>query len=215
MPLLASELNWRALPEPLHFREDDPDGLTVQGLVVPYGVPTLVREPRPDGSWVSYREQFVAGSCDRAIRAPNRVPLNYTHDDGMPNRMGYGVSFTDTPGGLLGTFRLDRSRADHARDILTSSHSALSVGFRSVVPAPWTEREGALITRRSVVPIHVAAVPHGAAAYDGARVLAVRDDGLEGEPTAAELDDEARKAEDAALLAFFNADLANRWASLT
>lgn len=213
--MLGSDLLWRQSPDGLHLREDDPDGRTVQGLVVPYGVPTLIREPRPDGSWVSFREQFAPGSCDRAIRAPNRITLSYTHEDGLPNRMGYGIGFVDTPAGLLGTFRLDQSRAEHARDILTTSHQGLSVGFRSVVPAAFTEREGSLVTRRSVIPLHVAAVPTGASAYLDARVLVVREDALEGEPTEAELLDEARRAEDAALLAFFSDDLATRWAALT
>ena len=74
----ASEIHYRAWPVDLELREDADEGLTVTGLVVPYGVETPIVEARPDGV-IRYREAFSAGAFDRAVRAPNRVTLTYNH----------------------------------------------------------------------------------------------------------------------------------------
>ena len=155
---------------PLQVREDA-DGRSVTGVVVPYGVTADIIEPRPDGL-IEYREQFARGAFERAQAVPDRVALLYTHADALPNWIGHGLEFVDTDDGLVGTFRLGRSVADHAVDVLTSSHSAFSVSFRSIAPRPMTERAGALVIRKSVHLAHVAAVPVGA--YAGAGVVSIR-----------------------------------------
>lgn len=205
------EIHYRALD--LQLREADDDRGIVEGLVVPYGTEAPITEIRQSGP-VSYREVFRPGAFARAARAPSRVTLVYGHSDSRPDRLGFGLEFADTAEGLHGRFRLDPSTAEHARDILLSgSHSGLSVGFVSLVPKAYTERAGAVVERRSVHLIHVAAVPEGA--YNTATITAVRSSSLpSGEPTAAELEAEQRAREDAELLGFF-AQARDRWSSIS
>lgn len=197
----VSEMHYRAWPVgELELRDTADDGLTVTGLVVPYGQEAPIQELRPDGV-LSYREAFAHGAFDRALRAPNRVSLTYNHDVTLQARLGYGVSFAESDQGLVGTFRLDRSSADKARDVLGSSHAAFSVGFYSLVPAPGRERPGALVVRRSVILDHVAAVAQGA--YEGAGVASIRTAELDaGEPTPADVAAQAQQRADADLLAW-------------
>jgi HK97 family phage prohead protease len=166
---------------------DVADDRTVEGLVVPYNVPAPITELRPDGV-ISYREQFVRGAFERVTRsapAAGRVNLVYSHDDILPNRLGFGLGFRETDDGLFGTFRLDESTAAKARDVLTTSHSGLSISFVSFVPKPFTEKPGALVTRAAAHLQHVAAV--ASPAYATAGVTAIREgDDPDDEPTAAE-----------------------------
>lgn len=174
----------------LSFREEGTK-LFVEGLVVPYMTPADIVEMRPNGP-IHFREQFAKGSFERAIRAPYRVTFVYGHSDSLAERLGSGESFVESEDGLIATFRLDRSRAEQARDVIESSHGCLSAGFISLYPQHWTEREGELVTRRSVHLGHVAAVPKGA--YSDARVLAMRGD-LDGEPTENEKADDEKAAQ--------------------
>ena len=209
--MTETEIHHRALDVQLRTADDD-EGI-VEGLVVPYGEPTHITE-----RGVSYQEVFRPGAFARAQRAPYRVTLVYGHSDSRTDRLGYGLGFDDTDAGLHGRFRLDPSTADHARDILLSgSHSGLSVGFVSLVPRAHTERAGALVERRSVHLVHVAAVPQGAFASAGITVVrSMAAAGLAnmGEPTPAEIEAEARAAEDAELLGFF-AQARDRWSTIS
>jgi HK97 family phage prohead protease len=206
----------------LHYREFAPDDLQVrraddgfhyaEGLAVPYLAPTDIVEIR-DGEPIAYREQFARGAFDRAVRAPNRVTLVYGHSDSFPDRLGYMTELTDTPAGLRMRARLDPSRAEQAVDALTNSHSALSIGFASIVPRAGTEESGTLVTRRAAHLAHIAAVTAGA--YAGAQLTLVRADETPPEPTPAELaaaDQERQRRE----LAEWAASLAesNPWADL-
>jgi HK97 family phage prohead protease len=208
----VSEMHYRAWPVDLEMRDDD-QGLTVSGLVVPYDREAPIAEARPDGV-LRYREAFTHGAFERALRAPNRVSLTYNHDVSLSARMGYGLSFAESAEGLVGTFRLDRSSADKAKDILGSSHAAFSVGFFSLVPQPGRERPGALVVRRSVILDHVAAVTEGA--YPGAGVASIRTAELDaGEPTAADVAAQAQQRADADLLAWLEEAAAEqaKWAA--
>lgn len=186
------------------------DGCTVEGLAVPFGVPTEVADVTPRGV-VRYREQFVVGSFDRAERVPHRVTYVYGHSDAFGDRLGHGHAFTQREDGLHVVFRLDPSRAAQARDAITSSHGALSVGFVSHDPRPYTEREGELVTRRAVHLVHIAAVPAGA--YPDAVVGSVREE-IDLENHDAERADReaaaAAKAEEAKLLADIDAMVASQ-----
>lgn len=191
----------REFPADLEWR-DSGDGPTATGLVVPFDRETPITEIRESGV-IQYREAFAFGSCERAVRAPNRIALTYTHDDGFDARLGFGVQFVESrqDGGLVGTFRLDRSRAEHARDILSTSHGALSISFLSVVPKPYTERAGELVVRQSVIPRHVAAVHQGA--YADALISSVRElppDAVDLVPTTADVQAAERARLDADLL---------------
>ena len=183
----------------LELRDGDA-GLTVTGLVVPYGVETPITEARPDGV-IKYREMFVPGAFQRAQRVPYRTTLTYDHDTSVGYRLGYGLGFTDTPEGLVGEFKLDGSTAAKARDILGSSHKSFSVGFWSINPRAFTERADSLVIRKSVHLDHVAAVAEPA--YAGAGVTSIRsaEPDLDGEPTEAEIAAEQQQRADAQLLA--------------
>lgn len=193
-----SELLHRTFTAELELGDD---GRTVEGLAVPFGEVAEVADIGPRGV-VRYREQFVPGAFDRAVRVPHRVTYVYGHSDAFGDRLGVGHTFTQRDDGLHVSIRLDASRAEQARDAITSSHGALSIGFVSRNPKPYTEREGELITRRAVHLVHIAAVPKGA--YAGAVVGSVR------EEAELEMDEEERaereaeavaKAEERALLA--------------
>jgi HK97 family phage prohead protease len=211
---MAHELYIREFPADLEIRELADDGMLVEGLVVPFGIEAPIIEPREDGV-IRYREAFAPGSCDRAIRAPHWVSLTYNHSEDMSNRMGHGREFRESAEGLVGIFKLDASHAAQARDILTSSHRAFSVGFTSVVPRPLIERPNSLVVRKSVILRHVAAVPAGA--YAMAMVSSVRE-GAEGDdvPTGNETADALAKAELADVFSFIDeaAEQQKRWDAL-
>jgi len=203
-------MHYRADMAALQIREAGDGEATVEGIVVPYDEVTDISEYRPDGP-IDYREVFRLGAFASicAANVAHRVALTYNHDESRPNRLGYGVRFAERPDGLHGTFKLDRSQADHARDILSTSHGAFSVGFVSIRPAPGTERTGQLVERTRAALLHVAAVPTGFAAYKSALVGSMRE--------AMELDaDQVEAARSRSLLAELDALAARQsdWDSL-
>ena len=192
---------YREFPTDLEIRDMPDDGMLVEGLVVPFGIEADIVEPRPDGV-IRYREAFAPGSCDRAIRAPHWVSLTYNHSEDMPNRMGHGREFHESAEGLIGVFKLDATHAAQARDILSSSHRAFSVGFQSVVPRPLIERPNSLVIRKSVIIRHVAAVTAGA--YSDALVSSIREGEDTDLPTVAEAADAVAQAELASVFNFID-----------
>ena len=185
------------------FRTDlvsSDDGRSVTGLVVPYDRVAEIVEFRNGGPF-AYREQFVRGAFERATRKGNagRVALVYSHEEILPNRLGYGLEFREADDGLYGTFRLDESTAAKARDVLTTSHSGLSISFLSLLPAAFTEKAGSLVTRAAAHLQHVAAV--ATPAYAGAGVTSIRE-GEDDGPSQAELDAAAALEEQARQLAW-------------
>ena len=151
----------------------------VEALIVPYNREIPIIEVLPDAAGqpriVEYREQFAPGSVDRAKAAPNRVGLTFTHETSMPNRMGYGVALRDstTEAGAVMTWQLYRDTLDRSVELLTTSHTGMSVTAQCIRPQRGTERSGALVTRQAVHLTSVAAVDDPA--YVDARVLAIRD----------------------------------------
>lgn len=147
------------------------DGV-VEGRIVPYLTPTDVVEVIR-GRVVEYREQFAPGSFSRAAAAPRRVGLTFTHSDLMPDRMGYGLSLRDSDDGAVMTWKLYDYAREQAEELLTTTHSGLSVTFRTLRPQYGTESDGALITREAVHLRAVAATDDPA--YADAHVLALRE----------------------------------------
>ena len=191
----TSQLYVRQFPaEDLEITED-----YVAGLVVPWDKETPILEARA-GEPLEYRELFTRGAFDRAIAKATRVSLTFNHDTTLAARIGYGLKFSDSAEGLVGEFRLDRSTADKARDVLTSTHGCFSVGFYSLLPKAGTERPGELVSRRAALLDHVAAVTQGA--YPDAHLAIVRstDPSSEGDPSTAELAAQERARLDAELL---------------
>jgi HK97 family phage prohead protease len=208
----VTELLHRDFPADLQVRKGD-DGLHyAEGLAVPYGVPADILEMRADGP-IGYREQFTAGAFARAIRAPQRVTLVYGHGESFGDRLGHVVELSESSRGLVMRAKLDRSRAEQAMDALSSSHSALSVAFATIVPRPGTEEPGSLVIRQAVHLAHIGAVPEGA--YSDARLTSVRSGDTLDDPTPAELqaaEEEQKRRELLAWAAELTDD--NPWAHL-
>ena len=186
----------RALPAELDVDEDEG---TAEGILVPYNTPTPIVERQGD-KLVRYVEEFVSGAFDRAIRAPGRIALTYGHSLAFGDRLGAFTHIEDRPQGLWGRLKWDSSKAAAARDAVLSTHQGLSVGFLSIVPKAFTERDGSHVVRRSAILDHVAAVPEGA--YADARLTAVRNlSDVELEDTAADRAAAAELAERERVLA--------------
>lgn len=155
---------------------EEGDGRTLVGLCVPYNTPTTV-----DDGQGPYQEMFVKGAFVRAVKAPNRVWLNFEHKDGISNVLGHGVQFEEREDGLYGTLRIDegadgeKARRLHRDGVLGS----LSVEFK---PMAKPRVENGVTVRTSVHLDAVALCRQGA--YQDARVLAVRsaDEEPDGEP---------------------------------
>jgi phage head maturation protease len=158
----------RSIPVDL---EVDADEGTAEGILVPWATPTPIVERRGD-ALVRYTEEFARRSFDRAARAPGRIPFTYGHSSAFGDRLGSFTHIEDRAEGLWGRIKFDGSKVDAARDAVTSSHQAISVGFLSVVPKAFSERDGSHVIRRSAILDHVAAVPAGA--YADARLTVVR-----------------------------------------
>lgn len=209
-------------PTPFYVRSlggainlDDEHG-TADVLVVPYNTPTPIVEFQPGRGRVSYTESILPGAAERAVRGgAGRTPFTYNHSDAFGDRMGVVTSFRDDPEvGLFASMRFDPSKMDAVRDAITSSHQGISMAFLSRVPKPFTEREGSLVERRSIVILHIAAVPAGA--YDDARVLAVRnlaDDQEEDTPADVAAREEVAERERVIREALELVDAGARWAS--
>jgi HK97 family phage prohead protease len=208
MTATLAVVHHRSIETELELR-DTGDGLTVVGLVMPYDTPVDVTHEDTG----PYREVFVRGAFDRALRRPTVVSLTYRHDQSLTARRGYARSFEDTPEGLRAEFRLDPSTGPKARDVLTSTHTSFSVGFVSIVPRPGTERSGDLVVRRSVHLDHVAATDRPV--YELATVAAVRSADTDDEPTVAELAASQQRRADEALRAELRAliEAQQRWIS--
>jgi HK97 family phage prohead protease len=169
LPVLGDELV-RSIPEAL--REVNRKEGIVEALIAPYMTPTTIVEPY-DGRIVEYREQFARGSFDRAKAVPRRVALTYTHSHHMPDRMGYGIELRDSAEGAVMVWQLMRDTLDRSIELLETTHTGMSVTFRSIAPRFVTpDRDGALVTREAVHLISVAATDDPA--YTDARVLALR-----------------------------------------
>jgi phage head maturation protease len=178
-PLVLPDLDVQVRSIPAaHYDIDRVRGV-VEALIVPYNTPAPIVEALPDASGrmrvVEYDEQFAPTSLDRAKSAPGRVGLTFTHDESMPNRMGYGLELRDSSAenGAVMTWQLYRPTLDQSIELLTTSHTGMSVSFRSIRPQRGTERTGALVTREAVHLTTVAATDDPA--YVDTRVLAIRE----------------------------------------
>lgn len=178
-PLVLPDLDVQVRSIPAAQYDIDRVRGVVEALIMPYMTPAEIVEalPGPDGKprLVEYREQFAATSFERAKAAPRRVGLTFTHNEDMPNRMGYGTELRDssTENGAVMVWQLYRDTLDRSVELLTTTHTGMSVSFRSLKPIRGTERTGALVTREAVHLTSVAATDDPA--YIDTRVLAIRE----------------------------------------
>jgi HK97 family phage prohead protease len=148
------------------------DGWTVEGLAVPYDVPTQVSD---DGGATTYWEAFNHGAYQRdCVKGGRWVNLMVGHYGDEGDRfLGRCVSLAESAQGLVAGFRLDRShpQAEQARagELTGWSVSARVYRSRSLV-----DQDGRRIVWREACGLsHVAATP--TPQYAGAGVAVARE----------------------------------------
>lgn len=152
------------------------DGRSVRGRIVPFMEPTTIVDKGR-----RFREQFLPGCITALIQGAQRrgnpgfIHLNLDHDEGFDSRIGVASNLEQLDDGGWADFRLYESRdLDKVRSMLTESHTGLSVMFDDVVPPRVLN---GIVSRAQILIRHVAATPW--AAYDGARITAMRSDSHE------------------------------------
>lgn len=165
------------------FEVDDVNvnGRTLEVRCVPYGVVAIVRDRLPNGEMTRpYREGWDRGAFRHVTRAANRVPLVVGRHERRADPfadVGRATAFDERDDGLIGRFAVDESPfGDHALAKVTSGQwRGVSIGA-----APRRHRDdgdphGAGVRWRTLAHLdHVLLTEHPA--YEGAEVLAVRED---------------------------------------
>jgi uncharacterized protein len=149
---------------PLDVRAADLEQRTIEGIVVPYNE-TSYLTPDPAG------ERFLPGSLSRTVKdRGSRIKLFRNHD----HREAFGTRSEWDPNdskGLWARFHVPpgAARDEFLNDVAQGLLDAFSVGFRPIrtrrAQDGAREIQEAALHEVSVAPL---------AAYDGARVLAVR-----------------------------------------
>lgn len=146
------------------LRDVDTRRREIEGVVAPYGEDTYLTGD-PGG------ERMIRGCFAKSIQQRgDKIPLLVGHDHTAP-AVGMSRAWHDTDDGLIGTFTIKQgTKGDETLDDVGGGYlSALSVGFE-----PLTEtrgRDGVLEVRDArLLEVSLVTV----AAYDGAKVLAVR-----------------------------------------
>lgn len=152
----------RSVQSELEMRSD---GRTVEGILMPYQHPAEVFDVV---TGEPYREEFVRGVFEGAMKDPRKIEFRFTHAPGFGNVIGWGARLHERDEYLEGSFRLTAADAPKARELLEESHTGLSVGFFPIK----SRRHGGVVQRVKAYLEHVAAVTDPA--YVGAGVLAVR-----------------------------------------
>lgn len=148
------------------------DGRNVEMLCAPFEVPATVVDPPPIGDGRPYEEDFARGAFAGAIKAPNRVLLEFEHwTPGLSGVIGHGAHLQERDDALYGRFRvLKGSDGDKALELIDAMVArAASVFFSPIKSA----RQSSGVMRRLKVHLdRVALCREGA--YPQAQVLAVR-----------------------------------------
>jgi HK97 family phage prohead protease len=155
---------------------DVAEGRTLMLRLVPYGVPTMVRDMTPAGDWGRpYREGFDPGAMSDAIgnhiTERMRMALTAGHSDDPWRDVGRATELTEDDSGAYGAFVVDESSfGDHLlAKVRTRQWRGVSV--KAVVRASRKDADG-IVWRTKVHPIHAAITEHPA--YIDAQVLALR-----------------------------------------
>lgn len=160
------------------------DGRTVDGCIVPYDTPTdVVEAHKVTGELISYREQFMARSCQAMAQHVARrgngafIPLLMEHEeDSWDAKIGYVTHLKDERDGAYATFRLYEGKdLEKVQSMLRESHKGLSVAFKDVKPPRIIDD---VVSRVQVLIGHVAATP--SPAYAGAAIMSMREGEDEG-----------------------------------
>lgn len=152
--------------------DEQGDGRTVIGRIVPYGETISFVDPY-DGGTVK-RERFVPGAFNKQLSpgAWSQVILSFQHQDGFENSIGYGRQLQDHDDGAWATFRLYEADAAKAREMMLNSHRGLSVEFEPRNKRDRLDDQGVIL--RDNVHVRRVGITNDPA-YTGAQVLAVRE----------------------------------------
>lgn len=148
------------------------DGRNLEMLCAPYDVPATVSDPPPWGDGTPYEEEFARGCFDGAVKAPNRVYLEFEHfHPGLSGILGHAEVLESRDDALYGRFRVgEHPDGDKALGLVKAGVlSAASVFFQPIK----TMRMGGSRVRRLRARLDRVAIARSGA-YPGAKVLAVR-----------------------------------------
>jgi len=155
------------------------DGHTLETRVVPYNQPATVADPP---HFIPYQEMFVPGVFSKQLSTPGRdkVLLNFEHEEGIRGNIGHSLKFYDREDGLYGDFKVsDESDGTKALELINAGFlSGLSVEFH---PNPNGNRLVNGIVHRTSARLNRVSLCRYPA-YEGAQVLAVREEPEEPPP---------------------------------
>jgi HK97 family phage prohead protease len=155
------------------------EGRTADVRIVPYGERIIHDDGRggvPKG--VPYTEEWMPGAFASQVKATGRereIHLKFGHRDGIRDVVGHGLVFREEDDGFYGSFKfIDHEDGDKAlllvREGVVSGISLEALSKKSI-------RTAAGIVQRVRGHLHAVALTT-TPAYDGARVLALRDEAI-------------------------------------
>jgi HK97 family phage prohead protease len=168
-----------------HFRAfggplERADPHTLEGRLVPWSEPTVVAELDEEGRPDRYTEIWERGAFDTQVRSDNtgvirKIALRDEHIDGL-GKIGWALQLQDRDDGLWGKFRVREAALADVSQMYEDGIDGLSIGFHPLRAGTRIEARGTADERRyrsKAYINHVALV--ATPAYDGARVMALRD----------------------------------------
>lgn len=153
------------------------DGRTIEARIVPYNTPTEVVDlPEHGGTGVPYVERWLPGAFEKQASAANRVKvwLNIEHEDGFRAVVGHGVALRESPDALYGTFRVEPG-VDGDKALHMVNEGILTGLSIEAIPTRTRRTVDGIVERVKARLDKVSLVRDGLAAYESARVLAVRE----------------------------------------
>ncbi len=154
------------------------DGRTVDVRIVPYGEQITHNDGRgglPKG--VPYQEVWESGAFSDQARAAEvgrakHVLLNFEHEEGLRGVVGHGLTLREAADGLYGSFTI-HAGPDGDKALMLVQEGVLT-GISLEARSKKSVRNAAGLVRRvKAVLVNVALCREGA--YEGARVLAIRE----------------------------------------
>lgn len=155
------------------------EGRTVDVRIVPYGE----QIEHNDGlggvaKGVTYREEWAPGAFDHQLAAANRVLANCEHEEGIRGVVGHGIELVERKDGLHGSFKIHETPAGDTALVLIREGVYNTVSLEAIPRK--SVRTVAGVVRRVKADLRGLAFTRFGA-YQGAQVLAVREEIFEQE----------------------------------
>lgn len=148
-------------------------GRTVDVRIVPYGEKITHNDGLggvPAG--VDYTEEWLPGVFAHQVNAANRVLANFEHQPGIAGIVGRGISLEDRPDGMHGSFKILETPAGETTLELLRDQVLEGISLEAI-PVKNVQRGSVL--QRAKANLRAIAFTRFAA-YQGARVLALREE---------------------------------------